>query len=94
MSLWKLFQELSLWKAKSTTTQPDKHFLLNFFFYMLPLLGPGHSHILGYIPGLIVILFAIALYIPWGGNCAIQSCTLSMTVIEVGTVWWYINIPT
>ena len=70
---------------------PKKHQLIIIFFSCCPNWAQVRSHILGYIPGPIGILFAIALYIPWGGNGAIQSCTLSITVIEVGTVWWYIN---
>ena len=59
------------------------------YFYLCVALSG--QYISGNIPGPIGILFAIALYIPWDGNGAIQSCTLSITVNEVGTVWWDIN---
>ena len=37
------------------------------FLMWCPYWAQVRSHLLGYIPGPIGILFAIALYIPWGG---------------------------
>ena len=59
-----------------------------FFSPCYPNKSQACSHIVGYIPGPIIILFAIALYISWNGNFCHPFMHLSITNVEVGTVWW------